>query len=317
MQDVCLFAHFDQDDKLDDYVLWHLRNIRDLNFSIVFISSARLSSSDVARLGAYCCNVILRENAGLDFGSWSAGFAKHGSAIEGRLLLANDSVYGPIGSLPAAFGRLTSKRADFYGLVESVEIEPHLQSWFLLFEPWVVRSAEFKSILAQPFSSMTRRQIVRNGEIGLSRRLEKAGFHYEALHRYSDAGLPRRYDANHMLVLWRELLLAEGIPFLKIELLRDNPIGGESATTILQTVERIDPAFSALIKLHLARTAARPQRSAVTRARYALIRKCYDRTRDSRSTFGALNFIKLEALTLVVRAGRLVGGLFGLRQDFV
>jgi len=317
MHDVCLFAHFDQDDKIDDYVLWYLRNISDLNFSIVFISAARLSSSDVERLGAYCCDVILRENGGLDFGSWSAGFAKHGSAIDGRLLLANDSVYGPIGSLAAAVGRLTRERADYYGLVESVEVAPHLQSWFLLFEPWVVKNEEFAAILAQPFSSMTRRQIVRNGEVGLSRRLGKAGFRYEALHRYDDTGLPRRYDANHMLVLWRELLLAEGIPFLKIELLRDNPIGGESATAILQTVERIDPSFCGLIKSHLARTRARPQRSAVTRARYAMIRRRYDVMRENRSTFGALNLVKLEALTLVVRAGRLAGRLLGLRQDFV
>jgi rhamnosyltransferase len=89
MHDVCLFAHFDQDDKIDDHVLWYLRNISDLNFSVVFISSARLGSSDVERLRRYCCDVILRENTGLDFGSWSAGFAKHGPAIGGRLLLAN------------------------------------------------------------------------------------------------------------------------------------------------------------------------------------------------------------------------------------
>jgi lipopolysaccharide biosynthesis protein len=315
MHDVCLFAHFDQDDKIDDYVLWYLRNIIDLNFSIVFISTARLNSSDVGRLGAYCCDVILRENGGLDFGSWSAGFAKHGSAIDGRLLLANDSVYGPIGSLAAAVGRLTCKRADFYGLVESVEIEPHVQSWFLLFEPWVVRNAEFGAILAQPFSAMTRRQIVRYGEVGLSRRLTKAGFRYEALHRNDGAGLPRRYDVNHMLVFWRELLLAEGIPFLKIELLRDNPLRGENATSILQAVERIDPSFCALIKSHLARTTARPQRSPLARSRYAMIRRRYDLKRENRWTIGALNLIELEVLTVVVRAGRIVRRLLRMRRD--
>jgi lipopolysaccharide biosynthesis protein len=313
MKDVCLFAHFDRDDKVEDYVLWYLRHISDLNFSIVFISAARLSSSEVKQLGAYCCDVILRENAGLDFGSWSAGFAKHGSAIDGRLLLANDSVYGPIGSLAAAVGRLTSKRSDFYGLVESVEIEPHLQSWFLLFEPWVVKNAEFEAILAQPFSSMTRRQIVRYGEVGLSRRLAKAGFRYEALHRNDDAGLPRRYDANHMLVFWRELLLGEGIPFLKIELLRDNPIGGENARAILQAVERIAPSFCGLIKSHLARTTARPQRSALARSRYAMIRKRHDLRRENRWAAEAWNSVKLEILTLLVWAWRSGRRLFQSR----
>jgi lipopolysaccharide biosynthesis protein len=314
MKDVCLFAHYDKDDRVDDYVLWYLRNISDLNFSIVFISTSQLDSSDVSRLRAHCCDVILRENTGLDFGSWSAGFAKHSSDINGRLLLANDSVYGPIGSLGAAVNRLTSERADFYGLIESVEIAPHLQSWFLLFEPWVVKNAEFRSILAQPFSTMTKRQIVQNGEVGLSRRLGRAGFRYEALHRNDRIGQPRRHDANHMLVFWRELLLVEGIPFLKIELLRDNPIRGENATIILQEVERIAPSFCRLIESHLARTTARPPRSALARSRYAMIRKRYDLKRERRWTTGALDIIKLEALTVVVRTGRIAKRLLRLQE---
>lgn len=314
MKDVCLFAHYDKDDRVDDYVLWYLRNIGDLNFSIVFISTSRLNSADVARLRAHCCDVILRENTGLDFGSWSVGFAKHGSDINGRLLLANDSVYGPIGSLAVAINRLTSEQADFYGFVESIEIAPHLQSWFLLFEPWVLKNAEFRSILDQPFSVMTKRQVVQNGEVGLSTWLRKAGFRYQALHRNDRTGLPRRHDANHMLVFWRELLLVEGIPFLKIELLRDNPIGGENATTILQEVERVDASLCSLIKSHLARATARPPRSALARSRYAMIRKRYDPKHERRWTIGAFELIKLEALTAIVRTGRMAKRLLRLRE---
>src|SRR5579872_6975427 len=118
MRDFCLFAHFDKDDKVDEYVLRYLKHIKELNFSIVFISTARLPPGEVERLRSDCFDVIVRENVGLDFGSWAVGFAKHAAAINGRLLLANDSVYGPIGSLPDAVDRLTSRPADFYGLVE-------------------------------------------------------------------------------------------------------------------------------------------------------------------------------------------------------
>jgi lipopolysaccharide biosynthesis protein len=309
MQDVCLFAHFDQDDKVDDYVLGYLAQLRESNFSIVFISTSRLSAAETARLRDTCCDVILRENAGLDFASWSAGFAKHASAIGGRLLLANDSVYGPIGSLKTALERLTLNHADFYGMVESVEIAPHLQSWFVLLEPWVVRSAAFSAILAQPFAGMTRKQIVLNGEVDLSRRLMQAGFHYQALHRNDRIGLPGRHDANAMLLFWRELLLEEGIPFLKIELLRDNPIGVEDAATILQSVERIDPAICDLISLHLARTggADKPshrERSAVAQYRYRLMRRYDQNRREKRHTAAALTRLQLEILAFPVAAWR-------------
>ena len=107
MEDVCLFAHFDKDDRLDDYVLRYLATLKELNFAIILISTSHLAAADIARAQLLCDDIIFRENTGLDFASWSAGFAKHGSSIRGRLLLANDSVYGPIGSLKSSLDRLT------------------------------------------------------------------------------------------------------------------------------------------------------------------------------------------------------------------
>ncbi len=288
MRDFCLFAHFDKDDKVDDYVLRYLKHIKALNFSIVFISTARLPVADVERLRADCFDVIVREDVGLDLGSWAVGFAKHRAAMDGRLLLANDSVYGPIGCLPAALDRLTSRRADFYGFVESVEIAPHLQAWLVLFEPEVVRHPALEAILSRPYAAMSKREIIVQGEVALSRHLAGAGFRYNALYRSSQAGLVGRYLwANPTHFLWRELLLEAGVPFLKIQLLRDNPLRLENAETILAAVERIDPEFSAVIRRHLARvrpadpgpTAIAASRRLLTYWRRMLIRNAYRRNR--------------------------------------
>ena len=167
---------------------------------------------------------------------------------------------------------------------------------------------------------MSSGQIVLNGELALSRRLMKAGFRYEALHRNDSADfLPRRHDANPMLLFWRELLFEEGVPFLKIELLRDNPIGVEDATTILQAVAPIDPLIRPLIRSHLERTTdpdkpRRPLRPLLARYRYALIRKRYRLKRENRRLAAAWNLIKLETLTLPLSVWRRVRILFGLRQ---
>ena len=304
MQDVCLFAHFDKDNRLDDYVLRYLARLRDLNFSIVLISASHLAAVERARAQDLCDDIILRGNdGGLDFASWSAAFAKHGDAIGGRLLLANDSVYGPIGDLGSALDRLTRAAADFYGMVESVEIDPHLQSWFVLLQPHVVRSAAFRSVMAQPFATMARRDIIRSGEVGLSRQLVAAGFHYEALYRNgSTVTLPPRYDANPMLLYWREALFDAGVPFLKITLLRDNPIGVEDAATILRQVEQIDPAICGLIRAHLARTAAagptRPPRAALARYRYALMRRYAQAKSERRPMAATLTRLQLESMVI-------------------
>lgn len=302
MQDVCLFAHFDKDDHLDDCVLRYLAKLKELNFAIVLISTSRLAVAEIARAQDVCVDVILRDNTGLDFASWSAGFVKHGDAIGGRLLLANDSVYGPVGNLRNTLDRMTRAAADFYGMVESVEIAPHLQSWFVLLQPQVVRSAAFSSIMALPFAAMTRREIVRAGEVGLSRRLTAAGFRYDALYRGETARLPPRHDANPMQLYWRELLFDAGVPFLKIELLRDNPIGIEDAATILHHVEEIDPEICGLIRGHLARTAAtattRPRRAPLSRYRYTLMRR-YERAKNERRLMAAsLARLQLEIMVI-------------------
>ena len=52
MQDVCLFAHFDKDDRLDDYVLRYLAKLKELNFAIILISTSHLAAADIARAQA-------------------------------------------------------------------------------------------------------------------------------------------------------------------------------------------------------------------------------------------------------------------------
>jgi lipopolysaccharide biosynthesis protein len=290
MRDLCLFAHFDKDDTVDEYVLRYLRHIKELNFAIVFVSTARLPPAEVDRVRSHCFDVILRENVGLDFGSWAAGFAKHHAAIDGRLLLANDSVYGPLGNLSAAVDRLTARPADFYGFVESIEIAPHLQSWFLLFEPSVVRHPAFTAIMSRSYPAMSKQQIIVQGEVDLSRRLARAGFRYDALYRSSQASLiERSLLGNPSHFLWQELLFEAGIPFLKVELLRDNPAGLEDAATILAAVDRFDPEFSSIIRRHLARmrsadagrTELSTPRPRLSRYRRMLIRNAYRRRRQS------------------------------------
>jgi lipopolysaccharide biosynthesis protein len=309
MQDVCLFAHFDKDDRLDDYVLRYLAKLNELNFAIVLISASRLAPAEIAKTQGLCDDVMVRGNGGgLDFASWSAGFAKHGDAIGGRLLLANDSVYGPLGDLGNALDRLTRSPADFYGMVESVEIASHLQSWFVLLQPQVVRSAAFRSIMAQPFTAMGRPEIIRSGEVGLSRQLIAAGFRYGALYRHNGtATLPPRHDANPMLLHWREALFDAGVPFLKITLLRDNPLGMEDPAAIIRQVEPLDPGIGSLIRAHLARTAAgptRPRRVPLARYRYALMRRYDQARREHRPMTAALARLQLEVLAVPLAISR-------------
>jgi lipopolysaccharide biosynthesis protein len=246
MADLCLFAHFDKDAIVDDYVLHYLAALKALSFSIVFISTSPLSADEQAKLVGLCDDVILRPNAGLDFGSWALALQRYADAVDGRLLLVNDSVYAPVRDLPGAFARLTAEPADFYGMVESLVLAPHLQSWFLLFENHVVRSPAFRAIFAQRFEAMSKDDVIKAGELGLSAALLAAGFRYTALYRPKDAGrLARTHPFNPPHYLWGQLI-DDGFPFLKIELVRDRL----DAAAVERLVGTKDHALARFILAH-------------------------------------------------------------------
>ncbi len=226
VRNTCIFAHFDPADAVAAYVRRYLTELRSAGFSIIFVSTAPLSRQTIEALQPVCSDVITRENQGLDFASWALGFTKHLSRLEGNLLLANDSVYGPIGDLTASIEDLTSQDADFYGLVESLQGRPHLQSWFMLFRPHVYRSTAFQEVLHQPFHMMSKAEIIKWGELGLTAALTQTGFRYHASYRASKAGpIGSRFHLNPTHSFWRYLLVSGRVPFIKVELLRDNPAG--------------------------------------------------------------------------------------------
>lgn len=252
---LCLFAHFDQDDILADYVIHYLEAIRAVGFDIVVISTSHLPANDVSRLRSVAHDVILRENKGHDFASWALGIERYASLVSGQLMIANDSVYGPIGDLSQALARLTSVRSDVYGIIESREIKRHLQSWLIIFEPHVHDSAAFRSVFKQPFHQMTKAEIIRDGEIGLSQSLISHGYSIRALFdgKFRN-GQSLKISSNASHFLWRELIEIEEIPFLKVELLRVNPCRIASISKWNDVVTAKLPELAAMIESHLART---------------------------------------------------------------
>lgn len=252
---LCLFAHFDQDDIVADYVIYYLEAIRAAGFDVVVISTSDLSTDDVSRLRSVAHDVILRENKGHDFASWALGIERYASLVSGQLMLANDSVYGPIGDLSRALTRLTSVPSDVYGMIESSEIKRHLQSWFIIFEPHVHASLAFRSVFKQPFHHMSKADIIRQGEVGLSQNLIAHGYSIRALFDGNFTnGQSLRISSNTSHFLWRELIENEDIPFLKIELLRVNPCRIASISRWVDVVAAKRPELVPMIEDHLART---------------------------------------------------------------
>jgi hypothetical protein len=223
---VCFFAHYHPHGLVADHVLYYLGKLADAGFSVVVLSTATLVETEKSKLEAASKVLVMRENHGLDFGGWIEAVAHYFPLTAEFLLLANDSVYGPLSDLGDFIERLTSIPADFYGVIESYEISRHFQSWFLLLRPSAYRSSAFRDLMSKPIGpTLSKRNIIDKYEIGFSNCLEAEGLSGHAAWSAAYSGrIARERGYNPMHMLWRRMIKNYGIPFLKIELLRDNPL---------------------------------------------------------------------------------------------
>ncbi len=253
---------------IDDHVLFYLEKLHGLGLVIVFISTSEtLDRESIRNARPFCRSILIRANLGYDFASWKAGLERVGDLTPYRtVVLANDSVYGPIHDLSDVFTSMRQRGLDVWGITDSMQFGHHLQSYFLVFEEPVIRHQAFYDFWARLPAYAFKYSLVWNAEVGLSRRLREAGFKLGALCEYAE--LKARYPAvfrdvegrslvekplNLTLTLWRELIRDCGCPFVKVMLLRDNPLGMDDVSHWPETLGELTGYDADLIKRHLAR----------------------------------------------------------------
>lgn len=252
---VCLFAHFDHDNIVDEYVFCYLQEINRVGYKIVFITTcSSLKQYDIDQLGETCIDIIVRDNNGWDFSGWAEVINGHLELFDAsNLLLANDSVYGPIGSLRDFIQRMSSSSYDFWGATISYQIKPHLQSYFINFGSKILKSKVFHSFWADIKQQPDKNETILKYEIGLTETLKSAGFVYG-----SSFGAANRYQCieginllNPSHHLFDIMLQQHGCPFLKVELVRNNPFGVNISG--LQDIVTSAGYDANLIKIHQSR----------------------------------------------------------------
>lgn len=242
---LCLYLHWSPDGTVSDMVQAQVAGWHALGFDVVFVSNTRMPEPDWERTGEATVLRLTRDNIGRDFGAWRDALAlaldRFGPPPE--LLLANDSVLGPIRPLAPVVAAWRAGGEGLFGMTESLGGGPHLQSYALL-----ARGAPAVAVLARHLAGMRDRRskwrLVQEGEVGLTARARTAGLRCAALFgyartlaamdpetraslgpRFQDAAALARHPLNPTHHLWRVLVEGMGFPYLKTELVRRNPGG--------------------------------------------------------------------------------------------
>lgn len=284
-----VFAHFDKNNIVDEYVYYYLSELRKNASHLVFVSTAKLMEQDIIKLSRYCSKVIVRENTGYDFMSYKTGLESFAYQDYNEVVICNDSVYGPIHPLKKLFEEMRNSRCDFWGVTDNMKISYHLQSYFLVFKNNVLQSNVFKTFWRQVKVLNNKDDIIEQYEVGLTQYLCKAGFEVRGYINFKPkykekvavffkkltpvkiykkiaaliAGknsLKAMGGVNVTHHFWKDLLVSGRMPFVKIELLRDNPAGVDinGAYDVIQRVSGYDVK---LISSHLDRVTSNSLKS--------------------------------------------------------
>lgn len=249
MRRVCLFAQYSRDGRLREDTRNYIAALAGCGFSVhVAVSgAARLHEPDRAMLESVGATGHPRDNGGLDFGAWRHLIELGVAADATEILLANDSVIGPFMPLGPMFAEMAGY--DAWGMVGSREGRPHLQSWFVWMTAPTFADARVRRVLMQDFGSMAKDEIIVHGELGLGAALDAAGLDLGVRYRSRFSLTPSGLLANNpMHFRWRDLLRERRVPFVKVELLRDNPVGVMGLDRLDETLRELcgdDPRWAA------------------------------------------------------------------------
>lgn len=239
-QPVCFFCSYDKHSTIKENVYYYLNELRVAGFDIVFISSSdTLSDDDLEKLSNQCIRIINRENKGYDFYGWKIGLREYPHYWKHKaLLLANDSVLGPFFSIQDIIMRLENEGADIIGMTDSLQFQPHLQSYFLYCKKIVSNSQEFIDFFDSIKVLKFKMAIVRKYEVGFSKSLCNR-FRLSALYSISNCLIrsqnlekPRNLiDITHDL--WKPLITELRFPFLKKRIVAKSGITIEEISEVL------------------------------------------------------------------------------------
>jgi len=248
---VCLFAGYDADGRVDDYVVRYVRELS-RHADVYYLADCWMAPGELERLAPFVKGAWAERHGTYDFGSWSRLATTHvgWEAISAydELLLVNDSCY-LVRPLDQVFAKMDATPCDWWGLQATKGIAatrgipsnrfPHripmgevlrdrlpcyesdytydflVGSYFLAFRRPVASDPVFRKLLSRVVQQRGKKLIIQKYEIGMTRLLLSRGFLPAT---YIDWLYPFHpiFSDTHFT------LLEHGFPVFKRYLLSDN-----------------------------------------------------------------------------------------------
>ncbi|MDF0546534.1 rhamnan synthesis F family protein [Sphingobium sp. H39-3-25] len=202
--------------RLKPHVIPYIEKLSGTGLSVLLVAIADQPLELLDKEIDAAAGIIVRDNAGYDFGAWSHAFQLCPALFgAGMLVMTNDSVIptADIDVFAAMMTRVRECPADIVALTASHEYGWHVQSYFLGFKPKALSSWGFQHFIRDLRRIDDKDEVIRTYEVPFAAKMQAAGLTVQALYAGS-------FSANPTFFSWRELI-EQGFPFIKILMLRD------------------------------------------------------------------------------------------------
>ena len=248
---ICLFAGYDPDGLVDDYVVDYLRELSRYA-DIYYLADSDMQPGELQKLSEWTRGAWSERHGEYDFGSYSR-LAKQRVGWEtieqyDELILANDSCY-LLRDLQDVFAAMDARTCDWWGMqatkgIAATRRNPknrfprpipmdavrrsllpgfesdyqydfHVGSYFIAYRKPVIADLQFRRLLDSVTAQESKRALILKYEVGFTRYLLAAGHSF-------DTFIDSLYPFHPIYSSWYFRLLDNGFPFLKRYLLSEN-----------------------------------------------------------------------------------------------
>lgn len=251
-----ILVQYDPEGGLPAYVRIHLERLQPIAARLVLVSNSPLSAGAQRVAESICDRVIVRGNVGWDFAGWRDALAAENMRAWDAVVLINSSVVGPLFPLLPIVEKMEARGHDFWGMVRSRHLGPHLQSYFLAFERNVITSFTWSDFWRGVEDLHDKRKVIRRYEVGLTKTLVREGFSPGSfiesprgvnairlvhLNRFKGMfRIPMNVNfVNTTLALHRELV-ERGMPYLKASLFWGKDMYRRSPLDRIKSIPKMD-----------------------------------------------------------------------------
>lgn len=227
MKRAAIYVFYDKDGYVDRYVEYYLNDLVKNVDLLVVVCNGKISAEGRRVLKQYSDHVFARENKGFDIAAYRAGMQYIGwDKLQDydELILANDTVYGPIYPFHEMFDEMDKRELDFWGITRHYKVKAnpynceygyipeHIQSYFMAFRKSLLGCYEFIRYWKNLPSIKTYKDAVGKHECRFTKYFSDMGFKWDT---YIDTDDLKDGNPQPNIVYAKELIKNRRNPICK------------------------------------------------------------------------------------------------------